>query len=61
MIGSKRKVKEVFESLKRDGISKRLLERVHAPIGLSIGAETPSEIAISIIAEIVLKIRTGKY
>ncbi len=61
MIGSKRKVKEVFESLKRDGISKRLLERVHAPIGLSIGAETPAEIAISIIAEIVLKIRTGKY
>lgn len=61
MIGSKRKVKEIFESLKRDGISKRLLERVHAPIGLSIGAETPAEIAISIMAEIISEIRTEKH
>lgn len=53
MIGSKRKVKEVFQSLLDDGIEKELLDRVYAPIGLDIGAQTPSEIVVSIMAEII--------
>lgn len=53
MIGSKRKVKEVFQSLLDDGIEKGLLDHVYAPIGLDIGAQTPSEIAVSIMAEII--------
>lgn len=53
MIGSKKKVKEVFERLIDEGIEKKLLEKVHAPIGLDIGSQTPAEIAVSIVAEIV--------
>ena len=53
MIGSKRKIHTVFSYLKTMGITPVQLERVHSPIGLSIGAETPEEIAVSIMAEIV--------
>lgn len=53
MIGSKKKVIEVGERLLQKGVSQQLLDRVNAPIGLEIGAETPEEIAISILAEIV--------
>lgn len=54
MIGSKNKVKEIFERLQRKGIDKALLETVHAPIGISLGkTHTPIEIAISIVAEII--------
>ncbi len=53
MIGSKKKVMEVKERLLQKGISQQQLDRVHAPIGLEIGAETPGEIAISILAEII--------
>ncbi len=53
MIGSKKKVKEVKERLLQKGISQQQLDRVHAPIGIEIGAETPEEIAISILAEII--------
>jgi xanthine dehydrogenase accessory factor len=53
MIGSKRKVEEIFATLRKDGISNELLKRVHAPIGLDIGADTPAEIAVSIISEII--------
>ncbi len=53
MIGSKKKVKEIKERLKQKGISQQQLDSVHAPIGLAIGAESPEEIAISIMAEIV--------
>ncbi len=53
MIGSKKKVKKVKECLLQKGISQQQLDRVHAPIGLEVGAETPEEIAISILAEIV--------
>ncbi len=53
MIGSKRKVNEVFQSLINAGIEKEFIDRVHAPIGLDIGAQTPSEIAVSIMAEII--------
>jgi xanthine dehydrogenase accessory factor len=53
MIGSRMKNNAVFSNLQNKGISKELLEKVHAPIGLNIGAETPEEIAISILAEII--------
>ncbi|MGA2515308.1 MAG: XdhC family aldehyde oxidoreductase maturation factor [Thermodesulfobacteriota bacterium] len=56
MIGSKKKIKTLYQSLKKKGISKETLERVHAPIGLDINSETPEEIAVSIVAELI-KIR----
>lgn len=57
MIGSKEKVRHVFQSLIDEGIEERLLDRVYSPIGLDIGAQTPSEIAVSIMAEIIACIR----
>jgi xanthine dehydrogenase accessory factor len=53
MIGSKKKVKEIKEHLQKKGVSQKKLDSVHAPIGLEIEAETPEEIAISILAEVV--------
>jgi len=53
MIGSKKKVKEVKERLLQKGVSQLQLDRVHAPIGIEIGAETPQEIAMSILTEII--------
>jgi xanthine dehydrogenase accessory factor len=53
MIGSKTKVKTIFSHLLARGISKEKLDRVHAPIGLEIEAQTPEEIAVSILAEII--------
>jgi xanthine dehydrogenase accessory factor len=53
MIGSRRKVRTTFERLLADGVPEALLERVHSPIGLNIGAQTPAEIAVSILAEII--------
>jgi len=54
MIGSRKKNRTVFSHLESRGISKELLETVHAPIGLDIHAETPEEIAVSIMAEIIM-------
>ncbi len=59
MIGSRRRTTTIRERLKREGVSPELLRRVHAPIGLDIGALTPEEIAIAILAEIVLVRRGG--
>ncbi len=59
MIGSKNKNRIVFSNLMAKGVPKEALEAVHAPIGLDIGAETPEEIAVSILAE-VIKVRRGK-
>jgi len=59
MIGSRRKVATVFSHLREAGVSEEALARVHAPIGLDIGAETPEEIAVSIAAEIILVRRGG--
>ena len=53
MVGSRRKVATVYRNLLDEGVPEETLKRVHAPIGLDIGAETPEEIAVSIIAEIV--------
>lgn len=54
MIGSTSKVKHIFKNLLKQGFSREQLARVHAPIGLDLGAETPDEIALSIAAEIVM-------
>ena len=53
MIGSKTKNKAIFSHLLAKGISQELLDKVHAPIGLEIHAQTPEEIAVSILAEVV--------
>lgn len=58
MIGSRGKVAELYRMLKEDGFSQEELDRVYSPIGLSIFAETPEEIAISIAAEMI-KVRAG--
>ena len=61
MIGSKRRIKSVFELLEKEqGIDPAKFDRVYAPIGLDIGAENPAEIAISIIAEIINIKRGGR-
>lgn len=53
MIGSRRRVISIFQRLVKEGISKELLEKVHAPIGLKIGAISPQEIAVAIVAEVI--------
>jgi xanthine dehydrogenase accessory factor len=53
MIGSKRKVIEIFKTLHQEGLPAHLFDRVHAPIGLDIGAITPEEIAVAITAELI--------
>ena len=53
MIGSKRKVIEISKALQAEGLPAQLFERVHAPIGLDIGAVTPEEIAVAITAELI--------
>jgi len=53
MIGSRKRVLSVFKKLANEGVSERDLEKVHAPIGLRIGARSPQEIAVSILAEII--------
>jgi xanthine dehydrogenase accessory factor len=53
MIGSKRKVISVYRALEQEGFSAAEFERVHAPVGLEIGALSPEEIAVSICAELI--------
>jgi len=53
VIGSKRKAALTVERLRGDGFGEAAIRRIHTPIGLSIGAETPEEIAISVAAELV--------
>lgn len=57
MIGSARKVRHVFEQLRAQGIRDKALAEVHAPIGLDIGADSPTEIAVSVLAEILAVLR----
>jgi xanthine dehydrogenase accessory factor len=53
MIGSKRKNRLILDHLKAKGFEEAALAAVHAPIGLGIRAETPQEIAVSIVAELI--------
>ena len=63
MIGSKRRVMSIFKRLSQQGFADSDLSKVHAPVGLSIGARSPQEIAIAILAEIIAeanKVRLNK-
>ena len=60
MIGSRRKIAVTFDDLKHAGATDEQLARVHAPIGLSIGAVTTEEIAVSIVAELISVRRTDR-
>jgi xanthine dehydrogenase accessory factor len=60
LIGSKRRTNIVIENLRRSGVSEAQLKQIRAPIGLDIGAVTPEEVALAIIAEIVAERRGGK-
>jgi xanthine dehydrogenase accessory factor len=57
MISSRRKKEAIYEYLLAQGVSRERLEQVHSPIGIDIGAETPEEIAVSIVAELI-KVRS---
>jgi len=58
MIGSRRKKAIVYKKLLEEGVTQEALDTVYSPIGLDIGAETPEEIAVSIVAELI-KVRAG--
>lgn len=60
LIGSKRRTNIVLDRLRQDGADEAQLKRVHAPVGLDIGAVTPEEVALAILAEIVARRRGGK-
>jgi len=60
MIGSKQKVKTVFSQLKDEGVAQEKLDRIYAPVGLAIADAFPAEIAIAILAEILLIKNNGK-
>ena len=59
LVSSRAKARELLEHLQAQGISKEQLARVYTPIGLDIGSETPIEIALSILAEMLLAERGG--
>jgi xanthine dehydrogenase accessory factor len=59
LIGSRAKVARIYDALRADGMGPEHLQRVHAPIGLDIGAVTPQEIAVSILAELIA-VKHGK-
>ncbi|OPZ74802.1 MAG: putative xanthine dehydrogenase subunit A [Firmicutes bacterium ADurb.Bin456] len=60
MIGSERKVRAILNQLESEGVSPAQLKRVYTPIGLKLGSETPEEIALCILAEIVSVWRSGE-
>jgi xanthine dehydrogenase accessory factor len=59
LIGSRRKIRLIFESLREAGISEKDLKRVAAPVGLEIGSQSVPEIAISIVAELIARRNLG--
>ncbi|MCR1899720.1 XdhC/CoxI family protein [Irregularibacter muris] len=59
MLGSKRKVANIFKNILESGIEEEKLQKVYAPIGLEIGGETPEEVALSILSQIVA-VKNGK-
>ncbi len=54
LIGSRRRTIELFKMLEEEGFDRAKIDQIHTPIGLAIGAETPKEIAVSILAELIL-------
>jgi xanthine dehydrogenase accessory factor len=59
MLGSRRKVAIMWERLRARGATEEMLARVHAPVGLAIGADSPGEIAVSIVAQMIERRRSG--
>lgn len=59
LIGSRRKIRLIFDSLREMGISDSALDRVSAPVGLDIGSESVEEIAVSIVAELIARRNRG--
>jgi xanthine dehydrogenase accessory factor len=53
LIGSEAKIKQFSREVKEEGLSSTLFEKIHAPIGIPIGGKNPSEIAVSILAEVI--------
>ena len=60
MLGSRRKVSLTFQSLQEQGVGEEQLARVYAPVGLDLGADTPEEIALSIMAEMIMLRQGGQ-
>jgi xanthine dehydrogenase accessory factor len=60
LMGSRRKVGLIFEALQEGGVREEQLARVYAPIGLDLGAETPEEIGLSIMAEMIMLRQGGE-
>jgi xanthine dehydrogenase accessory factor len=58
LLGSEKKARKLKEILRREGVSEKLLNRIRAPIGLDIKAQTPEEIAVSIAAELIKEMRS---
>jgi xanthine dehydrogenase accessory factor len=58
MIGSRTKVAKAFEQLRKKGVDEEAIKRIHAPIGITIGAESPEELAVAIAAQLVA-VRSG--
>ena len=58
MIGSRKKVDKAFEQLREKGVDEETIKRIHAPIGMNIGAESPQELAVAIAAQLVA-VRSG--
>jgi xanthine dehydrogenase accessory factor len=59
MLGSRNKSRAVFEALQADGTARERLDTVHTPVGIDIGAITPEEIAVSVVAELIKEWRCG--
>ncbi|SET46924.1 xanthine dehydrogenase accessory factor [Natronincola peptidivorans] len=61
MIGSKNKTAYILDNLRKEGIPQDTIDKLYAPIGLGLGGETPEEIALSILAEILLVKNNGRF
>src|SRR5207245_4613392 len=59
MIGSKRKIRLIYDDLAHRGVPPEALARVHAPLGFDIGSQTVPEIAVSIVAELIARRNLG--
>lgn len=59
MLGSEKKVHAIFSQLEKEGITKETLQQIYAPIGLDLGGETPEELAVAIVAE-MLAVKYGR-
>ena len=53
LMGGRRKIARIFAQLREEGVPQEVLDKVHAPVGLDIGSDTPDEIAVSVAAQIL--------